>query len=155
MGDGFSELECSAWLPELFSFFPLWLSQVELTPYALCSLCRTMLCKMLNHKNETPVLCINQQLVAVVTAAVCLIAGYYAFVCQKETQCLRRSTSSRIYPTCFLSPSRHHAQQTQHFPICCVFEKCPLFPISLRVKQVRYTSQIWLAGSYYPGITIG
>lgn len=41
---------------------------------------------MLNQKNEVPILDINQQLVAVVLAAVYSTHGYYTFGCPKETQ---------------------------------------------------------------------
>lgn len=137
----------------------IWNSCQPVDAAAICPLgtfwrARLLLCKMLNHKNETPILCINQQLVAVVTTAVCLIAGSYTFVCQKETQCLRHSTSSRIYPTCFLSPSRHHADPALPYLLC-------LWEVSLVSYQPKsktgqtHMSQTWLAGSHYPGITIG
>lgn len=66
---------------------------------------RLLMCKMLSHKNEMPILRIRyvQHLVAVVMTAVCLTAGSYSFGCPKETRCLRQSRSSSIYPTCFLS----------------------------------------------------
>lgn len=105
---------------------------------------RLLLCKIFNHKNGTPILCINQQLVAVATAAVCLTAGYYAFGCPKEPHVWGTAESPGSTPFVFSlrqsnDYSRHHAQPTQHFPLCWVFKKCALFPINPRVKQVRYT----------------
>lgn len=120
----------------------IWNSCQPVDAAAICPLgtfwrARLLLCKMLNHKNETPILCINQQLVAVVTTAVCLIAGFTPLSVKRRLSVWDTAQAPGSTPLVFSLPQG--TMQTQHFPICCVFEKCPLFPISLRVKRVRHT----------------
>lgn len=120
---------------------------------------RLLLCKMLNHKNETPILCRNQQLVAVVMPPV--FAGPYTFGYLEETQCQRHSRSSRIYPTCFFSPPKQwllKASCTADPAIPCLLG---LWEVSLVPHQPKsktgqiHMSQTWLACSRYPGVTVG
>lgn len=124
---------------------------------------RLLMCKMLSHKNEMPILCIRyvQHLVAVIMTAVCLTAGSYSFGCPKETRCLRQSRSSSIYPTCFLSLLKQwllKAPCTADPALPCLLglweeSLVPHQPKS-KIGQI-HMSQTWLEGSCYLGVTVG